>query len=94
MCLVAHEDGWSVIHQRVRCAHCHTWSDALLVWAAGDCCPSCNAPLGVQPTRAMQPTRAPDELSDKPPRRGPGRFSKPPPGRMPLPNAAQLSERR
>jgi hypothetical protein len=31
--------------QRVRCPHCHHWTDALLVWAAGDCCPSCNAPM-------------------------------------------------
>ena len=31
--------------QRVRCPHCHRWTDALLVWAAGDCCPTCNAPI-------------------------------------------------
>jgi hypothetical protein len=30
------------MNQRVRCPHCHSWTDALLVWAAGDCCPSCN----------------------------------------------------
>ncbi|HEX3692182.1 MAG TPA: hypothetical protein VHU13_02455 [Solirubrobacteraceae bacterium] len=33
------------MHQRVRCATCHHWTDALLVWAAGDCCPRCNAPM-------------------------------------------------
>jgi hypothetical protein len=33
------------MHQRVRCPHCHHWTDALLVWAAGDCCPNCNAPI-------------------------------------------------
>lgn len=33
------------MNQRVRCPHCHRWSDALLVWAAGDCCPSCNAQI-------------------------------------------------
>jgi len=33
------------MHQRVRCPHCHHWTDALLVWAAGDCCPTCNAPI-------------------------------------------------
>ncbi len=33
------------MNQRVRCAHCHRWTDALLVWAAGDCCPSCNAQI-------------------------------------------------
>lgn len=31
--------------QRVRCPHCHRWTDALLVWAAGDCCPTCNASI-------------------------------------------------
>jgi hypothetical protein len=30
------------MHERLRCANCHRWSDALLVWAAGDCCPHCN----------------------------------------------------
>ena len=33
------------MHQRVRCPHCHHWTDALLVWAAGDCCPTCNTPI-------------------------------------------------
>ncbi len=33
------------MNQRVRCPHCHRWTDALLVWAAGDCCPSCNAQI-------------------------------------------------
>jgi hypothetical protein len=33
------------MNQRVRCSHCHRWTDALLVWAAGDCCPSCNAQI-------------------------------------------------
>lgn len=30
----------------LRCPTCHRWSDALLIWAAGDCCPSCNAEMG------------------------------------------------
>ncbi|HWX86551.1 MAG TPA: hypothetical protein VNX67_00085 [Solirubrobacteraceae bacterium] len=34
-----------MMHQRVRCPKCRHWTDALLVWAAGDCCPSCNAPI-------------------------------------------------
>ncbi len=33
------------MNQRVRCPHCHSSTDALLVWAAGDCCPSCNAQI-------------------------------------------------
>jgi hypothetical protein len=33
------------MHQRVRCPECHRWTDALLVWAAGDCCPACNSPI-------------------------------------------------
>jgi hypothetical protein len=33
------------MNQRVRCPHCHRWTDALLVWAAADCCPSCNAQI-------------------------------------------------
>lgn len=35
------------MHQRVRCPECHYWTDALLIWAAGDCCPRCNAPIGL-----------------------------------------------
>jgi hypothetical protein len=33
------------MHQRVRCPECRHSTDALLVWAAGDCCPNCNAPI-------------------------------------------------
>jgi hypothetical protein len=33
------------MRQRVRCSECRHWSDALLVWAAGDSCPTCNAPI-------------------------------------------------
>jgi hypothetical protein len=33
------------MNQRVRCPQCRGWSDALLVWAAGDCCPSCNTQI-------------------------------------------------
>jgi hypothetical protein len=33
------------MNQRVRCSHCHRWTEALLVWAAGDCCPSCNTQI-------------------------------------------------
>jgi hypothetical protein len=43
------------MHQRVRCATCHHWTDALLVWAAGDCCPRCNAPLQLGETDVEQP---------------------------------------
>ncbi len=31
--------------ERVRCPYCHHWTDALLIWAAGDCCPFCNTPM-------------------------------------------------
>lgn len=87
MRLFAHED-WPVMHQRVRCAHCHSWTDSLLVWAAGDCCPNCNESMTVQLSRAS------DELLEKPLRREPSRFSQPPPSRMPQSGSGQLSERR
>ena len=75
------------MHQRVRCAHCHNWTDALLVWAAGDCCPSCNASM------TLQPTPPPEEPpSDAPRRQGPGRFAGPSPGRLPQPGTGQLSK--
>lgn len=55
------------MHQRVRCPHCHHWTDALLVWAAGDCCPSCNTPMsGLARTIADEderPLRPPPDLS-------------------------------
>jgi hypothetical protein len=38
------------MRQRVRCLQCHHWTDALLVWAAGDCCPRCNAPMSESDT--------------------------------------------
>jgi hypothetical protein len=34
------------MNELLRCPHRHRWSDALLVWAAGDCCPSCNGEMG------------------------------------------------
>ncbi len=64
------------MNQRVRCAHCHQWTDALLVWAAGDCCPSCNAPIRALDTEQDDP---PDERG----LRGPGRIvGSRPAGRM------------
>lgn len=33
------------LRERLRCQNCHDWSDILLVWAAGDCCPVCNSPI-------------------------------------------------
>ena len=55
------------MNQRVRCPHCHQWTDALLVWAAGDCCPGCNAPI--EALGAKQ-----DESSEERGVRGPGRI--------------------
>lgn len=46
------------MHQRVRCAECHHWTDALLVWAAGDCCPRCNAPVNLDEPTYPEPTHA------------------------------------
>ncbi len=66
------------MHQRVRCAHCHHWTDALLVWAAGDCCPSCNAPM-------IELSRTSDERSEERPWRSSSRLS--------IPAAERLSER-
>ena len=58
------------MHQRVRCPHCHHWTDALLVWAAGDCCPTCNAPItGFD--------RTIDETGDEQTSRPPSRISRP-----------------
>lgn len=37
------------MNERLRCPHCHHWTDALLVWAAGDCCPNCNSAMSVPP---------------------------------------------
>ncbi len=67
------------MHQRVRCAACHHWTDALLVWAAGDCCPRCNAPMRldeVDESSAEESARRgwrPDERAW----RAPGRFGSP-----------------
>lgn len=70
------------MRQRVRCPHCHHWTDALLVWAAGDCCPSCNAPMpGVN--------RA-DETEQAGTLREPSRISKPEVGRF----SGRLDQRR
>jgi hypothetical protein len=64
------------MHQRVRCPHCHHWTDALLVWAAGDCCPNCNAPIvSASPTPSVEDhtrersLRSPEELSHTTPKR-------------------------
>jgi hypothetical protein len=42
------------MHQRLRCPECHHWTDALLVWAAGDCCPRCNAPIALDAPSARE----------------------------------------
>lgn len=43
------------MHQRVRCPECHHWTDALLVWAAGDSCPRCNSPINLgEPSRSEE----------------------------------------
>ena len=55
------------MNQRVRCPHCHRWTDALLVWAAGDCCPSCN-------TQITGFGREPDKSDDERALRAPGRI--------------------
>jgi hypothetical protein len=57
------------MHQRVRCPHCHNWTDALLVWAAGDCCPSCNASMtrfsqAADEREGEQSLRPPPDLSE------------------------------
>jgi hypothetical protein len=77
------------MHQRVRCPECHHWTDALLVWAAGDCCPRCNAPIRLgEPTRpgeAEAESGGPSPwVSEERPWRAPGRVR---PGR-------RLGERR
>jgi hypothetical protein len=54
------------MHQRVRCKECHHWTDALLVWAAGDCCPSCNAPIAGF-DRAEVGEQSDDEQMSRPP---------------------------
>jgi hypothetical protein len=58
------------MHQRVRCPHCHHWTDALLVWAAGDCCPTCNTPI----TGFDRPV---EEAGDEQTLRPPSRFGRP-----------------
>lgn len=74
---------WSRMNQRVRCPHCHHWTDALLVWAAGDCCPSCNAQIaGFGGDR--------EKSDDESVLREPGRISGSRPGRT---NRERLSER-
>lgn len=66
------------MHQRARCPECHHWTDALLVWAAGDCCPNCNAPItGLN--------RTVDENEDEGTLR--------PPSRMSQPRLSRLSQR-
>jgi hypothetical protein len=56
------------MNQRVRCPHCHRWTDALLVWAAADCCPSCNAQIaGLDSQR--------EKSDDERVLHGPGRIS-------------------
>ncbi len=71
------------MNQRVRCPHCHHWTDALLVWAAGDCCPSCNAQIAGS---GSDLGKADDERV----LRGPGRITGSSPGRT---NRERLSER-
>jgi hypothetical protein len=57
------------MHQRVRCPHCRHWTDALLVWAAGDCCPNCNEPI-------TGFNRASDETDEERVLRPPSRISR------------------
>lgn len=71
------------MNQRVRCPHCHCWTDALLVWAAGDCCPSCNAQIA-----DLSDER--DKSDDERVLREPGRILGSRPGRTDL---ERLSER-
>lgn len=66
------------MHQRVRCPECHHWTDALLVWAAGDSCPRCNAPIDLgEPSRAGEGEASRSQLGgwgdDGRPWRAPGR---------------------
>jgi hypothetical protein len=79
------------MHQRVRCPDCHHWTDALLVWAAGDCCPRCNAPIRLsEPTGAREGEPSggdPSPWGEDPPWRTPGRLR--PPRRL-----GDLGERR
>ena len=67
------------MRQRVRCPHCHHWTDALLVWAAGDCCPSCNTPIAGF-GGAVEETD--EERALRPPLHPPSRFSQPGLGRV------------
>jgi hypothetical protein len=76
------------MHQRVRCPHCHHWTDALLVWAAGDCCPACNAPIAGS-TREVEETEDERPL-DRPSRLLQPRFSQPRPER---PRPERFSQR-
>ncbi len=68
------------MHQRVRCATCHHWTDALLVWAAGDCCPRCNEPMRLgeagSESREDDPSR-PGWRTGERPWRSAGRFGSP-----------------
>jgi hypothetical protein len=57
------------MHQRVRCPECHHWTDALLVWAAGDCCPICNAPIVGFDRTGHTTVESDDEPALGPPRR-------------------------
>jgi len=65
------------MHQRVRCPDCHYWTDALLVWAAGDCCPRCNAPISLgEPMRSSESEASgddPNPWGEDRPWRTPGR---------------------
>jgi hypothetical protein len=79
------------MHQRVRCPDCHHWTDALLVWAAGDCCPRCNAPISLgEPARPSDSEASggnPSPWGEDRPWRTPGRLR--PPRRL-----GDLGERR
>jgi hypothetical protein len=69
------------MHRRLRCPDCHHWTDALLVWAAGDCCPSCNAPISLTEQegaeRSARPGRAGSWGGEDRPWRTPGRVRSP-----------------
>jgi hypothetical protein len=73
------------MRKRVRCPECHHWTDALLVWAAGDCCPACNAPI-VGFDRADRPVGESDDERARP-------ETARAPDRLPRPGLGSLSER-
>jgi hypothetical protein len=75
------------MHQRVRCATCHHWTDSLLVWAAGDCCPRCNTPMRLGEADGQEAESLPDSPRDPAPVGWrPGERGRRPPGRLGSPS--------